>query len=138
MKILDTWPSRPTKQSKLETARPFMDGQIYQFTIEDCEALFGIPIVSNFDHNTDAENDQRTKYLRGQALNGLYEQLSSACRRIHGPYQARRLMVDSTVIFQWVGLQSCRLKGCDAMAVEGCKGYCDVHFEKKRSEGNVT
>ncbi|RKZ87327.1 MAG: hypothetical protein DRQ39_04395 [Gammaproteobacteria bacterium] len=140
MKILDAWPTKPAKQTQVERAQPYLDGQIYQFDVEDCHVLFGMPIEAvRYSHETtDEDLAKHTKYLRGRAIQDLDTMLRNGARRTHGPYQSRSRIVGSTVTFQWTGLQQCRLKVCEEQALEDCKGYCGIHYAKKKGEGKVT
>ena len=140
MKVLDAWPDPgPKKKSKLEAVQPYLDGRIYQFDVDDCRDLFGMPIEAQrySKDTTDDDLAHHTKFLQGRAIIDLDTMLRSGCRRTHGPYQARGKIVDNTVIFQWTGPQPCRLKVCDLTAVDGGKGYCQNHYNTKKKEGKV-
>ena len=137
MRILKAWPTKDKKLTQVEKALPYMDGRIYEFDVEDCRDLFGMTILSTYEHITDEENARHTEVLRHNALRNLESILRNGTRLAKGPYQLRLKYTNNTLMYQWTGLQQCRLKVCKLMAITDCKGYCNEHYNTKKSEGKV-
>ena len=108
MRILKAWPTKDKKLTQVEKALPYMDGRIYEFDVEDCRDLFGMTILSTYEHITDEENARHTEVLRHNALRNLESILRNGTRLAKGPYQLRLKYTNNTLMYQWTGLRQCR------------------------------
>lgn len=121
MKTLSTWPKKANPES---TLIKYLDGQIYEFSLDD---------VKKFGYDQAGLGPDRVGSWRyDNPLHVFKEDLLAIAREKHGPWQTRTMISyedksPKSLVFQFTGLKECRASKCLVKAIPSCDGYCKKH-----------